>query len=271
MILEVFAKKYYQKIKIFEISILIYSIRKGFNLANNYFFGKSNCLKSVCQEIGRLQALRHLKLIFKAESEKGQPRLQNPVPDLQEIFKKSIPLETFTLESNQMDTPIVLFSLIEALKPSSNALCKLKIDLGAYSPDKKSQVAITDFIQGLVNIRVLKLLCFDLSAKTFLSDIVRGVCGLKYLRVLELRDFIKGPITKNLVLEALGTILKKNGLRKLKYKYDEEFEKKVMEKDSKKVPRINLTQLHKDNPSLEHAPLDYSTFEMCHYHTEFNW
>jgi len=221
-------------------------------ISHYFHFKKASYLELICLSISKLQTLRSLRLTFKALGRFFEKdRLPNFLPSLEKVFSKPIKLCTFSFTCNQVDTPRFLFSIIGIIKPITSFLRELEIDLGSYSPDKKSHEAISKFISRLQSIKVLKLLCFDISPKKFLIDIVQALCDLKNLRVLALQNFIKGSINAQLFLESLETILKKEGLVSFEYHLDQTF--LGIFRGKKKFPVLNLKQITKTNPSLENA------------------
>ena len=230
------------------------------DISNHYHFREPENLKLLSQNISKLQALRSLRLSLRAFGN-FYPKdfLPNFAGSLQNLFTKQIKLESFCIKSNQISAAEFLPSLIEIIKPASSFLHELEIDLGEYSPDKKSREKISIFMKGLQNVRVLKLVCFEISDKKLLGEIAQAVCSMKDLEVLALGKFCKGTVTKPILFEGLKNILKKRGLRTFEYQRDHQFADIL--KNKKKISLLNLKQIMKINPSLEYTPENNLIFE----------
>ena len=168
---------------------------------------------------------------------------------LNKIFTKKVPLEAFYVGCNQYSISNQDFmDLLDLLKPLSSSLTKLGISLGEIKSNKIDLEAALETIQGLNNLRSLKLWSLSLASAKCFMGFIETIYTLKYLRSLTIGE-VKGTVSKPKYVDGVERILTKRGLQAFMCEISSAF-KESLNKKSKACPDINLTEIRKKNPWL---------------------
>jgi len=208
----------------------------------------------ICNQINKLEKLRHLKLAFNSQKKVPKERqLSNFLPQIYPVLKKPIKLEALSLSCNQIDQSEAFPDLISALQDLHSSLRKLKIDLGVPSCNQKLHQTVSDLVKELCNLKVLKLPSLAINANQSLSFIMEAVLELKNLEVLIMGE-IRSKVEVTLFLKTMRILLCKRGFRKFHCEIAQSLQKKIFaEIPNSKEHNNDMRKFIKGNPSLENV------------------
>ena len=227
------------------------------SLINENLFSTNSDCGEICKQIGSLQRLRSLKLRFKTKrSLYPSCILSNFIPHLSGLFTKTIKIETFELECNQIYFAEALQDLIQTFGNSASFLRNLKIDFNNAFYIPKIHQLILNLLQNLSDIRTLEINCLDVNDSKSLKDIAKTICSLKYLTEFFMGE-IKGRVFTSEFCDAVTAISSKKGLRQfgclLSQHFDQRFGSGTRARNGL---LFDIERIIQKNPDLQNLSLN---------------
>ena len=215
---------------------------------------ESSAIEEILEKVDKLDDLKHLSLTVNTQTlgkEDSEETIQLPLSNL---FMKSIPLESFRIESNHVNISNEAFlDLFKSLQKQATSLKKIKLAIGEVFLDKKEFKRFLKLLQKIhKHIRVLKLSMLGIYNKSHFTEIAETVQTMKYLRSFGLGKFYM-QVTQTAFWKGVKKILYKHGLVKFKCDASKDFREKILA-FARSRSGINWSTLRKKNPALVKIP-----------------
>ena len=229
------------------------------NIQNDSLFKKED-LEALFNQISLLSDLSALKLNLSTNANVLKRDILSSclLNSLNDTFTKSVPIEAFSFFSNQFDPSQAFKKIISLLSNQTDSLKKLTISVGDYGPLKADYSLITNFVRDIHSIQILRLESLSVPLNQLLQELLQSISTLKYIRTIVLGE-VKGNVAKQGFIDAVEHILTKRGIRKFFCGTSRAFQKTLAKRISDDS-KIDLDEVKRRNPSLQHPPIGLPIF-----------
>jgi hypothetical protein len=233
-------------------------------------FETNASLRELFEKVSQIRLLKNLKLHFLTSTPTEEPdSCTRLISALKRAFNKAIKLESFSFKFNQTDPKKTFLELTSLLRRAAPALRKLEVDVGEVKPEDSDYLKITNLVQSLESIEVLKLNSLCVSMNLHVKDLLDSVYHLKHLKIFELKE-MKGTINDSTFVSVVERILTKKGLNIFECKLSWDCPE-YMARRNGCGNQIDLRQLIKINPDLQRYPQSAGMFVYYDDDTEWKW
>ncbi len=244
-----------------EISTVLSKLKKlkNLDLCIRYFEGVSEIITIFFESIAaNLELLTSLKFLFKG-SHGGLSEFLPPeaLDSLENIFKKPIKIQEFSLECKELDISASSQRLIEILEPSAPNLKKLKLNTSPFTINRENFNVFLRFLGALENIRVLKLHCLDIDSGQLLKRMTSCLLKMKKIRAIRL-GAVDGKVGEETFIECVEKIVEKRGVCTFKCQTKDDL-KTSLGFICYPFPPLSFDEISRKNPFLEFVSSDLFT------------
>jgi len=223
---------------------------KTLKLSITYFEQLEELTKHLFENIADLELLTSLRIFLVSPTitpnyrQKGKIS-SDTLPALAKILQKPIKIQYFSLECRELIISHQFDKLMEIFSGASGKnFTKFKLGTVPFELGEGKIELLERFIEGLENVRALKLLCFDLNSDEVLARLTSAIMKLKEIRSISLGRIGGNKVEEQAFIESLARILEKRGLQSVECEFTDEFNKRIgifysplsFEKISKKNP-----------------------------------